>query len=422
MAGYLGTNAVVLSTTAATIAGPATISGSLSVIGAATAATFAGDGSALTSLTSANLTGALPAIDGSSLTGINAFKPTTVTGATPSLNVGSFNYFDNGTLTADTTVSFASVPTDANWRYSFEAGNTSTSFSWADRTFVNSFSVSAQAAAPYGLYIGASGTRMYHTDGAGTVYQYSLSTAWDMSTASYDSVSFNASAQTDGLGLAFSTDGTKMYLNDNIGGSLYQYTLSTAWDLSTASYASKSLNTSGQVTYGRGVAFKDDGTKVFVNDEAGEVNEYSLSTAWDVSTGSFSASYSTTNPSALAFNSDGTVMYTGDGTGGVLYRHTLSTAWSVSTASLSNSDTFTGLGAPCTDIFVEDTVSNLYTIDTLNDAVRTYFGGVAASVSLPASVENPPSGSFTIGNRVTYEFVTADGGTTVTLIAKEVTT
>ena len=43
------------------------------------------------------------------------FNPVAVTGATPSLDVGSYNFFNNGTITANTTVSFASVPTNAKW-------------------------------------------------------------------------------------------------------------------------------------------------------------------------------------------------------------------------------------------------------------------------------------------------------------------
>tara|TARA_R110000737_G_scaffold253838_1_gene263173 strand:+ start:518 stop:1336 length:819 start_codon:yes stop_codon:yes gene_type:complete len=47
-----------------------TVNTGVAITGTATATAFAGDGAALTSLTSANLTGALPAIDGSALTGI----------------------------------------------------------------------------------------------------------------------------------------------------------------------------------------------------------------------------------------------------------------------------------------------------------------------------------------------------------------
>jgi hypothetical protein len=44
------------------------------------------------------------------------------------------------------------------------------------------------------------------------IYQYSLSTAWDLSTASYDSVSLSVSGQDANMsGMCFNSDGTKIY-------------------------------------------------------------------------------------------------------------------------------------------------------------------------------------------------------------------
>jgi DNA-binding beta-propeller fold protein YncE len=59
-----------------------------------------------------------------------------------------------------------------------------------------------------------------------TVYQYTLSTAWNVSTAVYASLSKSVSGQSSGpYGLAFSPDGTKMYVLDNNSETVYQYTM-----------------------------------------------------------------------------------------------------------------------------------------------------------------------------------------------------
>ena len=83
--------------------------------------TTTGDGSGLTSLTSANLTGALPAISGAALTGIAApvkawvnFNGTGTVAIRASFNVSSIT--DNGI--GDYTVNFAVAMTDANFSYS----------------------------------------------------------------------------------------------------------------------------------------------------------------------------------------------------------------------------------------------------------------------------------------------------------------
>ena len=109
------------------------------------------------------------------------------------------------------------------------------------------------------------------------VYQYSLSTAWDLSTASYDSEDFSVSSQdTSPYGIAFKSDGSKMYMVGGGNDKVYQYSLSTAWDLSTASYDSVSFSVSSQDTFPCGIAFKSDGTKMYMVGSANDkVYQYS---------------------------------------------------------------------------------------------------------------------------------------------------
>ena len=65
--------------------------------------------------------------------------------------------------------------------------------------------------------------------------------------------------------------------------------MSTAWDVSTASYTD-ALDISGQQSGVSGLTFNNDGTKMFVAGYGGgyTVDEWILSTAWDVSTASVS--------------------------------------------------------------------------------------------------------------------------------------
>lgn len=132
-----------------------------------------------------------------------------------------------------------------------------------------------------GRYLGSAGT-----DGSASETQY-----YDLTALSYDSKSFSATSQTSNARSIFiKPDGTKMYLlgNDSFDDTVYQYSLSTAWDVSTASYDSKSYNANGQDGSVRGVWFKTDGTKMYIMGDAGNaVYQYSLSTAWDVSTVSY---------------------------------------------------------------------------------------------------------------------------------------
>ena len=95
---------------------------------------------------------------------------------------------------------------------------------------------------------------------------------------------------------------------------IHQYTLSTAWDVSTGSYASKTLVTTSEETNPRAVEFNDDGTRLFVGGSTTQVVvQYTLSTAYDISTATYdNLSY---NPSELAqiidiaFGDNGKKMY-----------------------------------------------------------------------------------------------------------------
>ena len=114
-------------------------------------------------------------------------------------------------------------------------------------------------------------------------------------------------------GLAFNSNGTKMFVIGSSGDDVNEYTLSTGFDVSTASYDSN-FSVSSQESTPRGLAFNSDGTKMFVIGWAGDdVNEYTLSTGFDVSTASYDSNFSVSSqestPKGLAFNSDGTKMF-----------------------------------------------------------------------------------------------------------------
>ena len=193
----------------------------------------------------------------------------------------------------------------------------STAFDISTASFTTNFSVSSQETIPTELAFNGDGTKMFILgyDNSGQVSQYSLSTGFDVSTASYDSVNFSVSSQTtQPLGMTFNNDGTKMYVSGS-SDIIYQYSLSTGFDMSTASYDSVSFSVTTEETNPNGIVFNTDGTKLFVVGSTGDdVGQYTLSTAFDISTASFdSISFSVasqdTSPQGIAFNNNGSKMY-----------------------------------------------------------------------------------------------------------------
>ncbi len=247
-----------------------------------------------------------------------------------------------------------------------------------------SFSTATQDTSPSDLAFKSDGSKLFVMGQTNeTLYQYSLSTNWDIATASYDSVSFLLTSQTTSvLSIHFKPDGTKVYLssaapNDEV----LQYALSTAWDLSTISYESKSFDVSSQSTSPFGLYFKTDGTKMYVLSSAPNdtLFQYSLSTAWDVSTASYdSVSLDVSSvvpaPYGLDFNADGTKLYAVDiASGEAIYQYSLTTAWDISTASYDSiSFTFSSQDTAPRSAAFGDSGTKLYMGGLQNDSIYQY--------------------------------------------------
>lgn len=287
---------------------------------------------------------------------------------------------------------------------------------------------SGQTNAGRGIAWKPDGTRYYlASEGTATyrrVYQYNLSTAWDISTASYSNQGNISSQASAAKGLAFKPDGTKMYVACDDNNDIFQYSLSTPWSISTISYDNKFAyigDREGNVT---DVTFKPDGTKMFIIGKAGdEINEYSLSTAWDVSTASYtrvkSVSSQTTLPEGFDFNSDGTeLIVAGDDSPSTIHSYTLSTAYDISTLVFKDSFDASGVvnNGDLRGVVYGNNDTKFYTTDNQDDEINQFtVSGAASTITWPSSVKWPDG--FTpvkpgIGSVRTYTLVTADGGTT----------
>lgn len=136
-------------------------------------------------------------------------------------------------------------------------------------------SIAAGDAFPSSVYLRADGLRMYVLGlDADTVREFALSTAWNLSTATFTR-SFSVAAQdTSPRALFFRDDGTRMYMGGGQNNSIYQYDLSTAWNVSTAVFI-RSFSDSANGMQPFGVAFSGDGSKMYVTGN-GAVWQYNL--------------------------------------------------------------------------------------------------------------------------------------------------
>ena len=258
------------------------------------------------------------------------------------------------------------------------AGSTSIAYDISALTYTQAFSVSSQDTHPTGLAFNTDGTKMFVVgNSASAIHEYALSTGFDISTASFTQSFSVASQSTAPSGIAFKPDGTIMFVAEAYNSTILQYALSSAFDVSSASYT-HNFNVASQEADVRGVAFNSDGTVMLITGIGGDdVNEYALSSAYDVSTASFvdlfSIASEETNPQDLLFNSDGTTMWiVGDDTD-ALIQYTLTSGFDVSTASytstgssLASQDT-----SPMGMAFNSDG-TKLFIVGNQNDSVYQY--------------------------------------------------
>ena len=190
------------------------------------------------------------------------------------------------------------------------------------------------------------------------ITQYSLSTPFDISTATKSS-----STQLVGDGvpqmrlphaIEFKSDGTKIFVTTNKDPtSVYQYKLTTPWDTSSLEYEIRfqvDLDGLGNEDQVRALTFKPDGTRMFIGGrDLHKIREYILSTPFDltsgVSVGSLSASLedADNNMRNIQFNSDGTILYIGGNENNNMNKYILSTPWDITT--LSSTPTSYDLGS-----------------------------------------------------------------------------
>lgn len=195
---------------------------------------------------------------------------------------------------------------------------------------------------PHALNMSTNGDHMYLYEGYGSLWDYPLSTPWNVATAQSpyywnldNSATFLAdiyseTASTKVHDVSFGNDGKKMYaltdFKDPTGvpfTKIFQFTLTEPWQITTAIYDGVSADISNQ--FGKSVSgakswafsFGNDGQKLYVTSLFPVmVHQYTLTQNWNLSTVSHDNGYMGINSGVaygITFNGDGAEMYLAGG-------------------------------------------------------------------------------------------------------------
>ena len=257
----------------------------------------------------------------------------------------------------------------------------------------------------FGISVMDNGTKLWVNDyAADNILGFKMTSAHNVSTIVPDKWHQNATSTNASVrGIEFKSDGTKMIVNE--GGFLRQYNLSTAWDVSshTMGSATTSLNTGS----GYGLAINSSGTKIAHTKGSANANTkitaQTLSTPWDLSTASTpmpSDALSMIGVLQIKFIKDGTQLYglVQDqypyNDHAVIRRWALSTAWDLSTATLQSdtySPTYGGVGIEGT---IDLDVSPDGTVLTFSS---NYYDDTYAEKTVRSQVMSTPNNLSTMG-------------------------
>ena len=234
----------------------------------------------------------------------------------------------------------------SSYEYAFECGGHTFSYygdAWLPSGWISSaVEDTLVETSPTDLAFSRNGDILYIVGtGNARVYQFPLTTPWDVTTRATSTGNLLVSSQTASpQAMFFSYDGIILYVASST--TIYRYNLTTAWNVTTATYSGDSQSFGTNIT---GIFFDRGGFRVYVSQSSGnDVTEYALATAWDITT-AVSPALSTYNPTgmvsaqAVKFKPSGDVIYLMTTVSGnySIYSYRLGRAWDLSSATTDSS-------------------------------------------------------------------------------------
>ena len=234
-----------------------------------------------------------------------------------------------------------------------------------------------------------------------------IDNAAPITSGSYENYILISSLSTNSSDIYIKPDGTRIYIIDIVNIAVYEYHLSTAWDISTASYQYAKSISGYHATGSHGLFFSPDGTKMFTCGGNEYVVQWTLSTPWSITSATFSegkdvSGQVSSTPMSMCFSADGLAMYL-LASNNIVYQYNLSTAWTVSTATYANkykdlsSEVSTAIAIHidddgerffCVSMGTSDYIFE-YSMSTPKDVSTIVYGSLSYDVT---SQENAPRG------------------------------
>jgi DNA-binding beta-propeller fold protein YncE len=169
-----------------------------------------------------------------------------------------------------------------------------------------------QGSVIHGLYLHTLGDKMWVFNRT-EIWGYTLSTPWNISSASQSYYKDLSEFVKRGHDFDFSPDGKKLFIDDRDARAVHEVSLSDPWNIHTIEWVF-TLDISDQENEVRGLELVENGTVMYLMDTGRrEVLRYELSEAYELKSAVFNSSFSvaeqTQDPRGLSFSKDLSTFY-----------------------------------------------------------------------------------------------------------------
>ena len=279
----------------------------------------------------------------------------------------------------------------------------------AEPTFIADKDIRSDEAVATGITFKPDGTKMYITgQSADKILQYNLTTAFDVTSAVLEKSASITTVENKPQDVKFNSDGTVIFILGTGGNGIDRWSLNTPYDIGSITVADTTFTSIGGDP--RGFDFNNDGTKMFILDGSAEkrVEEYNLSTPYNPDTKTLTKILANATSSnfhqGLGFNADGSKMFvvkgedSTDNADNKIDEYALSTAFDISTATLTGTFSPTiSSNADITGLAFNSTGSKMYHLDFDDDKVYEYSLTCPFKVTSSSTCDTPLKNKEVIG-------------------------
>lgn len=161
--------------------------------------------------------------------------------------------------------------------------------------FSQTWDSSSIDSAPTGVRFSSDGTKIFLCGQTNSkIFERTLSVAFDLTStiSGTNEFAIDSGIETNIQGVDFNTTGTKMYVTGTGNDGVHEFALGTAWDVTTAVFT-RTLSVSSYDIVPRGISFTNSGLNLLVaGDNDNMVDMFTLTTGYDLSTASYANSVS----------------------------------------------------------------------------------------------------------------------------------